>query len=101
MAEYPIPYPLSVGMVRAGDWASSVPDRLVVDGRLGVRLGEDPSQARTELETCVAEACADDAWLRAHPATVTWPGGQFASGRLPAGHPLSALVGDAHAEVTG
>jgi acetylornithine deacetylase len=101
MAEYPIPYPLSVGTVRSGDWASSVPDLLVVDGRLGVRLGEDPSQARTELETCVAEACADDAWLRAHPATVTWPGGQFASGRLPAGHPLAALVGDAHAEVTG
>ncbi|WP_369243877.1 ArgE/DapE family deacylase [Streptomyces sp. R41] len=101
MAEYPIPYPLSVGTVRSGDWASSVPDLLVVEGRLGVRLGEDPSQARTELETCVAEACADDPWLRAHPATVTWPGGQFASGRLPIGHPLAALVGGAHAEVTG
>jgi acetylornithine deacetylase len=49
----------------------------------------------------VAEACADDPWLRSHPATVTWPGGQFASGRLPAGHPLAALVGDAHADVTG
>jgi acetylornithine deacetylase len=32
---------------------------------------------------------------------VTWPGGQFASGRLSAGHPLAALVGAAHAEVTG
>ncbi|MFI5877181.1 ArgE/DapE family deacylase [Streptomyces sp. NPDC051445] len=101
MAEYPIPYPLSVGTVRAGDWASSVPDLLVAEGRLGVQLGEDPAQARTELEACVAEACADDPWLRSHPATVTWPGGQFASGRLPAGHPLAALVGDAHADVTG
>ncbi|MFG2800008.1 ArgE/DapE family deacylase [Streptomyces pseudovenezuelae] len=101
MSEYPIPYPLSVGTVRAGDWASSVPDLLVAEGRLGVRLGEDPAQARTELETCVAEACTDDPWLRSHPARVTWPGGQFASGRLPAGHPLAALLGDAHAEVTG
>ncbi|WP_329296655.1 ArgE/DapE family deacylase [Streptomyces pseudovenezuelae] len=101
MSEYPIPYPLSVGTVRAGDWASSVPDLLVAEGRLGVRLGEDPAQARTELETCVAEACAADPWLRSHPARVTWPGGQFASGRLPAGHPLAALLGDAHAEVTG
>ncbi|MEV4641298.1 ArgE/DapE family deacylase [Actinoplanes sp. NPDC049548] len=101
MSEYPVPYPLSVGTVRAGDWASSVPDLLVAEGRLGVRLGEDPALARADLEQCVAEACADDPWLRAHPATVTWPGGQFASGRLPAGHPLAALVGAAHADATG
>ncbi|MCP3805512.1 ArgE/DapE family deacylase [Allokutzneria sp. A3M-2-11 16] len=101
MSEYPIPYPLSVGTVQSGDWASSVPDLLVAEGRLGVQLGEDPARARAELEECVAEACAGDPWLRAHPAMVTWPGGQFASGRLPAGHPLAALVGDAHADVTG
>jgi acetylornithine deacetylase len=101
MAEYPIPYPLSVGTVRAGDWASSVPDLLVAEGRLGVRLDEDPARARAELEACVAEACAGDPWLRDHPAAVSWPGGQFASGRLPAGHPLAAVVGDAHADVTG
>lgn len=101
MAAYPIPYPLSVGTVHAGDWASSVPDLLVAEGRLGVRLGEDPADARSELENCIADACAADAWLRAHPAAVTWSGGQFASGRLPHGHPLAALVGHAHADVTG
>ncbi|MFD0530513.1 peptidase dimerization domain-containing protein [Kitasatospora arboriphila] len=39
MAEYPIPYALSVGKVRAGDWASSVPDRLVAEGRSGCGWG--------------------------------------------------------------
>ncbi|HEY0403485.1 MAG TPA: M20/M25/M40 family metallo-hydrolase, partial [Blastococcus sp.] len=34
------PYGLSIGRVQAGDWASSVPDRLVAEGRYGVRLGE-------------------------------------------------------------
>ncbi|WP_345520381.1 M20/M25/M40 family metallo-hydrolase, partial [Streptomyces yanii] len=101
MAAYAIPYPLSVGTVHAGDWASSVPDLLVAEGRLGVRLDEDPADARTELENCIAEVCAADSWLRTHPATVTWPGGQFASGRLPDGHPLAALVGRAHADITG
>lgn len=100
MSAYPVAYPLSVGTLQAGDWASSVPDLLVAEGRLGVALGEEPAQARAELEACVAEACASDPWLRAHPAVVTWPGGQFASGRLPTGHPLAALVGDAHADVT-
>lgn len=32
LAEYPIPYALSVGTVRSGDWASSVPDLLVAEG---------------------------------------------------------------------
>ncbi|MFG3517304.1 ArgE/DapE family deacylase [Streptomyces bobili] len=101
LAEYPIPYSLSVGTVRSGDWASSVPDLLIAEGRLGVRLGEDPAEARAELERCVAKACAADPWLAAHPAVVTWPGGQFASGRLPAGHPLRDVVGRAHADATG
>lgn len=101
LAEYPIPYALSVGTVRAGDWASSVPDLLVAEGRLGVRLDEDPAEARADLERCVAEACAADPWLRDHPATVTWPGGQFASGRLPEGHPLPDVVGAAYTDATG
>ncbi|MEU1514774.1 ArgE/DapE family deacylase [Streptomyces sp. NPDC005811] len=101
LAEYPIPYSLSVGTLRSGDWASSVPDTLVAEGRLGVRLGEDPALARAALERCVAEACADDPWLREHPATVTWPGGQFASGRLAAGHPLRDAVAEAYADATG
>ncbi|GHH41557.1 ArgE/DapE family deacylase [Lentzea cavernae] len=100
MASWAVPYPLSVGTVSAGDWASSVPDLLVAEGRLGVALGEDPAAARADLDACVAEACAADPWLRAHPAVVSWPGGQFASGRLAAGHPLADLVGGAHADVT-
>src|SRR5690606_29920530 len=56
LAEYPIPYAVSVGTVRAGDWASSVPDLLVAEGRLGVRIDEDPADARAGLERCVAEA---------------------------------------------
>ncbi len=101
MAEYPIPHTLSVGIVRAGDWASSVPDLLIAEGRLGVRLDEDPAQARIEFEHCIADTCARDPWLREHPARVEWTGGQFASGRLQAGHPLRDLVQGAHAAATG
>ena len=56
MAEYPIAYPLSVGVIRAGDWASTVPDRLIAEGRLGVALDEDPATARAELEQAIARA---------------------------------------------
>jgi acetylornithine deacetylase len=98
MAEYPVAYPISVGVVRAGDWASTVPDLLTVSGRMGVAIGEDPAHARDALTGLVAAVCAADPWLRDHPATVRWPGGQFASGALPAGHPLLPLVQDAVAD---
>ncbi|MBM6404412.1 ArgE/DapE family deacylase [Phycicoccus sp. CSK15P-2] len=94
-ADEPLPYGISVGTVLAGDWASTVPDLLVAEGRMGVRLGEDPAAARSAFERAVAQAAAADPWLRDHPPVVTWPGGQFASGRLPAGHPLAAEVADA------
>ena len=87
-----MPYPISVGRITAGDWASSVPDLLTAEGRMGVQLGEEPEDARAALERTVAEACAADPWLRDHPATVTWPGGQFASGSIRDDHPFIAEV---------
>jgi acetylornithine deacetylase len=96
-----LPYPISIGMVSAGDWASSVPDRLVADGRLGVMLDEDPQLARSALEDAVAAASARDPWLRTHPPTVSWPGGQFASGRTVEGHPIIEQLATAVVDCAG
>lgn len=90
LAHLDLANPLSVGTIHSGDWASTVPDVLVAEGRYGVRLGESLADARTALESAVAEACAKDDWLRDHPVKVTWPGGAFASGLLPDDHPLLA-----------
>jgi acetylornithine deacetylase len=83
-----LPWPLSIGVVRAGDWASTVPDRLVAEGRYGVRIGESPEEAKGAFEQAVARVCSTDPWLREHPVEVTWPGGSFASAGLPDDHPL-------------
>ena len=96
-----LPYPISVGRVTTGDWASSVPDLLLAEGRLGVQLGEDPADARCALESALDAAARADPWLRDHPPTVTWPGGQFASGRLDDRDPLIGEVLGAIATVEG
>jgi acetylornithine deacetylase len=101
MAGYRLPYPLSVGTLSAGNWASSVPDRLVAEGRLGVRLGESVADARTDFEQAVALACAEDPWLCANPVTVQWWGGQFAPGQVEVDAPVSRMVSAAHAAVHG
>jgi acetylornithine deacetylase len=90
-------HPLSIGTVHAGDWASSVPDQLVAEGRLGVALDERVEDARADLEAAIAEVNAGDPWLRDHPAELEWWGGQFASGRLAPDSDLAERVAAAHA----
>jgi acetylornithine deacetylase len=98
-ARWSLAHPISIGTLRAGDWASSVPDLLVAEGRLGVAIGEDVEHARRDLEVAIAEACDGDPWLRDHPVDVEWWGGQFASGRVPPGSDLVARVSAAHRAV--
>lgn len=100
-AHLQVPWPLSVGMVRAGDWASTVPDLLVAEGRYGVRPGETIESAMGEFELAVAAAGDRDPWLCEHPVRISWPGGRFGAGRLPEGHPLLDDVRAAVAEVRG
>lgn len=87
-----MPWPISVGIIHAGDWASTVPDLLIAEGRYGVMPGESFAVAKAAFEQAVADAAAADPWLAAHPPTVTWPGGHFAAGRLEDGHPFGDEV---------
>jgi acetylornithine deacetylase len=100
MARWPIAYPLSIGTVHAGDWASTVPDLLVAEGRLGVALDETPAAARAALEQAVAEVNDADPFLREHPVAVQWWGGQFAPGATDDPRLLDA-VSRAHAVASG
>ena len=101
LREHRLPYSLSIGTVSAGDWPSSVPDRLVAQGRYGVAIGEPSAAARKVFEERVAHACARDPWLTEHPPTISWSGGQFGSGTMPSGHPLLSWVQAASAEIRG
>jgi acetylornithine deacetylase len=98
-AAYQRPFALCVGTIRGGDWASSVPDHVTVEGRLGVAPGESPEQARLELEGAVERAAAGHPWLRAHPPEVTWWGGRFLPAQTPVGHPLVTTLQGAASSV--
>ncbi len=95
------PYGLSIGRLAAGDWASSVPDRLVAEGRYGVRLGEPVAVAQRAFEERIAAICSGHPWLAGHPVRIAWIGGAFASGELPPGHPLLGVVRNAVADAGG
>jgi acetylornithine deacetylase len=95
-----IPIPIELGVVQSGDWASSVPDRLTADGRLGVAIGEDVAEAKKALETALAELGESDPWLRKHPVEVSWWGGQFAPGFTDPDASVISAVRRAHQQVS-
>jgi acetylornithine deacetylase len=93
MRAHRLPYPISVGVLRAGEWSSSVPDRLEFAGRVGVPVGASVEEVRARVEAMVTQACPD--------ATLAWTGGRFAPAETPADGAFAQLVLDATAAELG
>jgi len=85
---YEKPFPLSIGRVEGGDWASSVPDWVRLEGRYGLAPDEDVVEAKEAFQEALRRAAEDDTWLKGHPPEVEWWGGRF----LPARTPLASDV---------
>ena len=100
-SRYHLPWPIEVGTVSAGDWASSVPDTLVAEGRYGVAVGESVAAARQAFEQAIARAAAADPWMREHPPTVEWWGGRFDPAVTDPSDAIVTAVVDAARSVTG
>jgi acetylornithine deacetylase len=92
-----LPYPLLVGRVSGGEWSSQVPDRVELEGRVGMPVGADPADLRAELEAAV-KAALDDGEA---PAEIHWTGGAFLPGETSPEHPWVETVATAVTEERG
>jgi acetylornithine deacetylase len=88
----PIPLPINVGKITGGNWPSSVPDLVILEGRIGVGPEEEIGNAKKELTECIEKVCATDQWLKTHPAKVEFFGGQWVPNSVSADHPFVATV---------
>jgi acetylornithine deacetylase len=94
-------FPISVGLVRAGTWASTVPEVLVAEGRLGFLPGETIEGMQAQAEARIMAVANDDPWMREHPPAIEWFGGQFASSEISPDEPIAQTIAAAHRTVTG
>jgi acetylornithine deacetylase len=95
------PYNVNVGVVTAGDWASSVPARARLQVRVGFPRGWTADEAFGRVEAAVQRAAADDAWLAGHPPTLRQTGFRAEGYLLAADHPLANAMADSHASAHG
>ncbi len=93
--------PINVGVVRAGNWASTVPESLVAEGRVGLIPGEEVEPFRRLVGERISAVADRDPWLRENPPLLEWFGGQFAPAEVPPDAPICEAVERAHEQVTG
>ena len=94
-------FPIAVGVVKSGTWASTVPESLVAEGRLGFLPGETLEEMMAAAEERIASIANQDDWLREHPPVVEWFGGQFASCEVSPDAPVARALATAHRQATG
>jgi acetylornithine deacetylase len=93
--------PINVGVVRAGNWASTVPESLVAEGRIGLIPGEEVEPFREMVAGRIAAVAEGDPWLKANPPKLEWFGGQFAPAEVPPDAPICEAIRHAHELATG
>src|SRR5215204_6248574 len=93
--------PINIGVVRAGNWASTVPESLVAEGRVGLIPGEEVDSFKDLVSERIAAVAERDPWLREHPPELEWFGGQFAPAEVELDAPICEAVKRAHERATG
>lgn len=93
--------PINIGLVRAGNWASTVPETLVAEGRVGLIPGEEVGPFKEQVVERILALAERDPWLREHPPEIEWFGGQFAPAEIPPDAPICETVARAHELTTG
>ena len=65
---------LNVGVVRAGDWPSTVPGKCEIEVRMSFIPGESETTIKQEIEARVSAISQTSAWLQQHPPRVEYFG---------------------------
>ena len=102
-ADHPHPLNFNLGLIKGGNWPSSVPAHCEFTMRLSMYPGVDPADAKRRVQAHLDRFCATDPWLKAHPPEITWYGhhdwGVYEPN--PGQNPLMQSIARAHTAVTG
>lgn len=65
---------LNLGVLKAGDWVSTVPGEAMLEGRIGFIPGETRADIKKLVHDTILEAVAGDEWMDQHPPILEWYG---------------------------
>jgi acetylornithine deacetylase len=91
-ANNPIPIPINLGVIQGGNWPSSVPDTVKLEGRMGVAPEEKLQDAKVEMLRWLEQLKEVDPWFAEHPPELQWFGAQWVPGSVDPEHPLMQVL---------
>jgi acetylornithine deacetylase len=98
---HPHPLNLNPGIIRGGEWASSVPAWCDLDYRIGVLPGWSIPECQREIEACVAAAAKEHPFLAERPPEVVWSGFLSPGYEVTCAEEAEAVLAEAHAQGWG
>lgn len=98
--QIPIPLPINIGRIEGGNWPSSVPDLVMLEGRIGVGPDETLLEVQEEMEEVLSSLKETDSWFARHPVELEWYGAKWVPGSIEEDHPFVQLIRKNYREVT-
>ncbi|MCZ8515027.1 peptidase [Paenibacillus filicis] len=98
-AHNPIPIPINIGVIQGGNWPSSVPDTVKLEGRMGVAPEERLEEAKEEMLRWMERLREKDSWFEAHPPAVEWFGARWVPGSVDPEHELMQVLARQYREI--
>jgi len=95
------PCNLNVGIIKGGDWPSTVPAMAEFHCRLGYMPDVAFEQVRQQIVEVVTKAAAGDKWLSKNMPRVEFYGFRSDGHSLPRNLPVFNVLGDCHKDLTG
>jgi acetylornithine deacetylase len=95
------PINLNVGVIRGGDWPSSVAGSCAIDCRLSMYPGTTVEETRARVAAAVERATERDAWLSDHPPVLRWYGFQSPGSEIAPEEPLVRTLARHHEAIIG
>lgn len=68
------PLNVNIGIIRSGDWPSTVPSECTFEARIGFYPDEDPNKIKEEVKNWLLKAAKSDEWLRDVEPEITFYG---------------------------
>ncbi|HYE82355.1 MAG TPA: peptidase [Clostridia bacterium] len=98
---HPAPFSINIGIIKGGIFPTSVPDEVIIEGRMSFTPDEEISEARRGFEAAVYEAAEKDDWLKEHRPIIEWFGFCLNSGSVDKEHPLVKTMADNYKSIKG
>ncbi len=97
--EHPLNY--NIGVVRGGDWASSVPEECVFEVRISCYPGEDLEEVGSRFRAGLLETAKADPWLSENPPDIGFYAFRAEGCVVDRDEPMLATLRKRHEETTG